>query len=196
MSPPETLYLHGFNSSPASTKAQQLYAYYRDNGWEDSIYIPALSFDPKMAIYQLGCIMNDMDADQRRNLLVIGSSLGGFYATYLAEHYGCKAVLINPAVDPHLLLKENLGVHQNYYTDEVCELTLAHLDTLIELNVDVTQFERYRVYLQTGDETLDYRQAEQKYVQSELIIEEGGNHGFQHFERIIPDILGFAGFPA
>ena len=123
-----------------------------------------------------------------------GSSLGGFYATALAEHYGCRAVLINPAVRPHLLLQKYIGENVNYYTDEHWQFDASHVEQLRQLDVaHISQPQRYLLMLQTGDETLDYRDAEAKYAGCPAIMEQGGDHSFAGFERHIPRMLEFCG---
>ena len=129
--------------------------------------------------------------------LLVGSSLGGYYATYLAEQHGLKALLINPAVQPHLRFDGYLGPQKNYYSDETWDLTEDHVQALAELDVappsDPT---RYQIWLQTGDETLDYRDAERYYRACALRIQAGGDHGFQGFAERLPAIFAFAGISA
>ncbi len=129
--------------------------------------------------------------------LLVGSSLGGYYATHLAEHHGLKALLVNPAVSPHRMFDGYLGTQKNLYTDETWELTHDHVAALAELEVAAPQdAQRYQVWLQTGDETLDYRLAEQYYRACALRIQAGGDHGYQGFGRQLPALLSFAGIGA
>jgi predicted esterase YcpF (UPF0227 family) len=121
-----------------------------------------------------------------------GSSLGGFYATWLAERFGGKAVLINPAVRPHELLEKYIGENINYYTSEHWILNESHIQQFRELDVDcITDPERYLVMLQTGDETLDYRHAVEKYEDCNIELEQGGDHSFIDFENHIDRLLKF-----
>lgn len=184
------LYLHGFNSSPESSKARALRAYIDERGMSDQLVIPALPPVPAEAMNQL---ISWFEANQKEATIALaGSSLGGFYATYLAERFGCKAVLINPAVRPHLLLKKYLGDNTNYYTDENWVLDESHIEQFRALDVaEITHPGRYLVMLQTGDETLDYRQALEKYRGCPLVLEEGGDHSFAGFENHIAQILKF-----
>lgn len=125
-------------------------------------------------------------------LSLVGSSLGGFYATWLAEKYHCPAVLINPAVKPHELLKQYLGENTNYYTAERWVLNESHIRQFSELYIEkITQPQRYLLMLQTGDQTLDYREAKEKYADCPCIIEQGGTHEFEGFERYLDKILSF-----
>jgi predicted esterase YcpF (UPF0227 family) len=188
------LYLHGFNSSPQSFNALALREYMRERGLESQLATPAIKPCPAEAYMQL-CAEYTSLAQKYDEVAVAGSSLGGFYATVLAEQYGCHAVLINPAVRPHLLLEKYLGENVNYHTDEHWQLDSAHIEQLRKLDVDnITRHERYLLMLQTGDETLDYRDAEEKYAGCPAIIEQGGDHSFAGFERHIPRLLEFCGF--
>jgi len=186
------LYIHGLNSSPASHKASQLSRAMADLGLEKQLRVPALHHHPRQAITQLQALISELGAP-----LLVGSSLGGYYATYLAEQHGLKALLINPAVQPHLRFDGYLGPQKNYYSDETWELTEDHVHALAELEVpppsDPT---RYQVWLQTGDETLDYRDAERYYRACALRIQAGGDHGFQGFAKHLPALFAFAGISA
>ncbi len=129
--------------------------------------------------------------------LLVGSSLGGYYATHLAERHGLKALLVNPAVSPHRMFDGHLGPQQNLYSGETWELTLDHVTALAALEVPPPQDpQRFQVWLQTADETLDYRAAQQYYRACALRIQAGGDHGFQGFARQLPALLSFAGIGA
>ena len=187
------LYIHGLNSSPASLKARQLIAVMQRMGLADQLRVPELHHHPRQAIAQLQA---DIDALGGTPLLV-GSSLGGYYATHLAERLGLKALLINPAVNPHKLFKGVLGPQTNYYNGQTWDLTLDHIAALKELEVPPPRSaERYQVWLQTGDETLDYRHAEVFYEGCDLRIEVGGDHGFQGFAEHLPQLFAYAGIAA
>ena len=127
---------------------------------------------------------------------LIGSSLGGYYATYLAERHGLKAVLINPAVAPYRLLEPLLGPQQNYYSGETYALTSQHLVELQALELATLHPERYFLLVQTGDEVLDYRVAVARYAGAQQCVIPGGDHGFQQFENYLGAILAFAGMGA
>jgi uncharacterized protein len=183
------VYLHGFNSSPASGKAKQLGEYMASLGRQADYFCPALPNSPREAIAQV-----EAKLAQRRpeSVTLIGSSLGGFYATYLAEKHGCKGVLVNPAVHAHKLLRSALGPQTNWHTGEKWELTEAHLAELAALDIDsITLPKRYLLLTQTGDEVLDYRDAVAYYAGATQIIEDGGDHGFAGFERHYQTILDF-----
>jgi predicted esterase YcpF (UPF0227 family) len=124
--------------------------------------------------------------------MLIGSSLGGYYATYLANHYGLRAALINPAVRPYLLLRDYLGEQRNYHTGAVHEVTEAQMQELLDIEVkELAAPENFLVMLQTGDETLDYREAATKYAESRLKIHEGGDHSYQGFDDELPQLFAF-----
>ena len=186
------LYIHGFNSAPASNKASQLIRVMDTLGLADQLRVPALHHHPRQAIPQLEAAIAELGRP-----LLVGSSLGGYYATCLAERHGLKALLVNPAVSPHRMFDGYLGTQKNLYTDETWELTHDHVAALAELEVAAPQdAQRYQVWLQTGDETLDYRLAEQYYRACALRIQAGGDHGYQGFGRQLPALLSFAGIGA
>jgi predicted esterase YcpF (UPF0227 family) len=180
------VYLHGFMGSSRSKKATQAQRWFADNLPQQNIWVPDLPYSPREAISLVKKAIGDTQA------VFIGSSLGGFYANHFSEQLGTKAVLVNPAVRPDLLLHNYLGHQKNPYSGETFELTQTHIDELKELLVDpITRPNLRRVLLQTGDETLDYREAKQYYQHSELIVEQGGDHSFINFEKHLPDIAKF-----
>jgi predicted esterase YcpF (UPF0227 family) len=183
------VYLHGFNSSPASGKAIQLGEHLAGLGRQADYLCPALPNSPRDAIARV-----EAELAQRRpgSVTLIGSSLGGFYATHLAEKHGWKAVLVNPAVHAHRLMRSSLGPQTNWHTGEKWVLTEAHLADLSAMDVEtITRPERYLLLVQTGDEVLDYRDAVAYYGGAKQIVEAGGDHGFAGFERHFQTILDF-----
>lgn len=128
--------------------------------------------------------------------VLIGSSLGGYYATWAAERFGLRAALINPSVRPYELLTRYLGDNANLHTDEHYELRAEHVAQLLDLKVEIGHPERFMYLVQSGDETLDYREAMQKYAACAGVLEAGGSHGFDDFETRIPAIFNFLGLPA
>ena len=184
------VYLHGFNSSPASHKAQLMRAHMEGRGLGSLYACPALPDSPREA---LGAIESAIAGRAARTLTFIGSSLGGFYATYLAEKLGCRAVLINPAITPHVGLEAYLGTQKNLHTGKPYELTRAHLDGWRALLVERIDPEKYLLLLETGDEVLDWREAARKYAGARTVIREGGDHSLQCFPEHVARILAFAG---
>lgn len=173
-------------------KASQLLAVMERIGLSGQLRVPALHHHPRQAMAQL-----EADIAELGRPLLVGSSLGGYYATHLAERHGLKALLINPAVNPHQLFDGYLGTQVNHYTGETWELTDDHVTALAELEMPApVDAARYQVWLQTGDETLDYRRAERFYRACALRIEAGGDHSFQGFAQHLPALLAFAGIDA
>ena len=183
------IYLHGFLSSPQSLKAAQSLEYVRAHHPDLTIEIPQLANYPNDAL----AIIEKLVAEHKgKKLRFIGSSLGGFLSTFMVEKYSGKAVLINPAVRPFELLVDFLGEHINPNTQQPFLLEKKHIDELRQLDTPtLSSTSDYWVLLQTADETLDYRQAETKYQDYKLSIEQGGDHSFQDFQRFLPDIFSF-----
>jgi predicted esterase YcpF (UPF0227 family) len=184
------LYLHGFNSSPQSHKAKVLGAYLAERGLASRYVCPALPPTASDAIREIERGLPQED------LCFVGSSLGGFYATYLAEKHGARAVLINPAIEPHLGLRAYLGTQKNLYTGASYELTEAHLQEWKKLVVSRITPGRYLLLVETGDEVLDYREAVRRYAGCEQVVVAGGDHSLQSFAQHLPRIVEFAGHAA
>jgi uncharacterized protein len=183
------VYLHGFNSSPAAGKATQLGEHMASLGRQSDYLCPALPNGPRDAVAQVEA---ELALRRPESITLIGSSLGGFYATHLAEKHGWKAVLVNPAVHAHKLLRDALGPQTNWHTGEQWVLTQAHLLELAAMDAEaITRPERYLLLAQTGDEVLDYREAVAYYAGATQIIETGGDHSFAGFERHFQTILDF-----
>jgi predicted esterase YcpF (UPF0227 family) len=191
------VYLHGFNSSPASHKAQVMKDFLERRGQGHLYACPALPDTPREAIQAIEAVVGGASPGRDpRAVTFIGSSLGGFYATYLAERLDCRAVLINPAITPHLGLEAYLGAQKNLHTGEPYELTRAHLDGWRALMVERIDPERYLLLLETGDEVLDWREAARRYEGARMVIRQGGDHTLQSFAEHIGRILAFAGIEA
>ena len=183
------LYLHGFNSAAASTKAQQVLA--AATAAKIACEVPDLP-DRGAQVRQL---LEELGEERRESLLAIGSSLGGYYATWMVENeLADHAVLINPAVDVAAKLAELVGTTQsNYYSNASYVFTQQHLDDLVALHVPkIVDPSRYLLLVQTGDEVLDYREAVAYYADALQIVEEGGDHSFAGFERHLPLIIELA----
>jgi predicted esterase YcpF (UPF0227 family) len=187
------VYLHGFLSSPKSKKAQELIHFFDDNQMSGQLIVPILSFEPAEAIQQaqdaVHALQQQPGIDQ---VFVMGSSLGGFYANYLAEKENIKAVLINPAVRPFDLFDKYLGLNEHFYDGQTYLLELKHIEQLKQL--EVTQLSKPKalfLLLQTGDETLDYQLATEKYNDCPSWIEPGGTHSFDGFMARLDTIFHF-----
>ncbi|MBF7071883.1 esterase [Glaciecola sp. MH2013] len=195
------IYLHGFLSSPASQKAQQAKRFFSSQHPDITVHIPTLLGDPDSAVTTVSALFQSIHTLESENKSVnqdtphiafIGSSMGGFLSTYFAEKFNCKAALINPAVRPFDLMASYLGSHINPYTGEEFEITPATIQSLRNLDTPISRdLERYMVFLQTGDETLDYKLAVEKYGSSLCNIEQGGDHSYVGFENKLPQIARF-----
>ncbi|MGM0450668.1 MAG: YqiA/YcfP family alpha/beta fold hydrolase [Pseudomonadota bacterium] len=186
---PDLIYMHGFRSSPASEKARELEAWLCESGYRGHYSIPQLATTPQEVEAQVaGFIDNTPGAGPG----LIGSSLGGFFAMVMAERYGLPAVLINPAAYPYRLMEESLGEHTNLYTGERFEVTEEHVRQLQSMDPGpLSHPERLMVLLETGDETLDYRQAAERFTASKLVVHEGGNHRYTRFRQELPMMVDF-----
>lgn len=183
------VYIHGFNSSSASVKARLMHEALRCLNLGHEFLAPDLPHLPSLAMQKLE---QEIARHGAKQVAVIGSSLGGHYATWLAEKHDLPAVLVNPAVNPHLLLAPCLGLQKNLYSGEQYRFTQQHLRDLEQFKVGViTRPERYLLMLQTGDELLDYRQAVEKYRGARQVVIEGGDHGFRNFSDYVSVILEF-----
>lgn len=181
------IYIHGFASSGMGNKAQAFRQYFKSRSIE--FFAPSLSPVHTLAMQTLTeCIEA---CSHKNSIRLIGSSLGGFYAMYLAERYDLKAVLINPAIKPHALLMNQVGQVQNFYDGAGFEWQQHHVEFLTSFAVTTPNPERYLLMLQKGDEVLDYRQAISALPKAQTLLEEGGDHGFQHIERHFERIQGF-----
>ncbi|REL36466.1 YqiA/YcfP family alpha/beta fold hydrolase [Thalassotalea euphylliae] len=182
------LYIHGFNSSPQSMKAELTRDYLAKHCPEVEFHCPQIMNSPNAAIAQLEEIIN---SKTDVNWHFIGSSLGGYFSTYLAQKYQCKAVLVNPAITPYLLLSDYIGWQTNPYTQERYEVKSAHMAELKQLEQQKITENLYQVMVQTGDEVLDYQLAVNKFSNSQLIVQQGGDHSFINFADMLPAITDF-----
>ena len=152
--------------------------------------VPQLHHRPGRAIAQIEDACRSVDA---ADLTLVGSSLGGFYATAIAERLGCRAALLNPAVHPHRHFERYLGPQRNLYTGEAFDLTRAHIEELRELDPPgPTRPERYWLFVETADEVLDYREAVAYYAGVLQEIVRGGAHALVSFPEHIPEIVAWA----
>ena len=184
------IYLHGFRSSPSSFKARLLTQRLTSLGRSQDFACPQLPVSPRAAI----------DLVERSHRLgpddtLIGSSLGGCYATHLAERHGCRAVLLNPSTRPAASLARYLGGQTMYHDpSQTFELLPQHLDELAAIQVDaITLAQRYLLLAATGDELLDWREMVAFYAGARQIVIEGSDHGLSDFANWLDEVLAFAG---
>lgn len=183
------IYLHGFRSGPASFKARALAQRLEARGLGAQFACPQLEVSPSAAIRQIEGLI----AASPRRPTLIGSSLGGFYATWLAEQHGLCAAVVNPAVLAPLDLAQWLGPQTNLYTGEHFILTPTHIRELEQLEIAISKPERYWLLLETGDEVLDYRHAVQHYAGARQTILPDGDHSFTRWPEYLDAMIAFAG---
>jgi predicted esterase YcpF (UPF0227 family) len=183
------LYLHGFRSSPRSFKARVVHEKMTAAGRAHELVCPQLPASPKEAM-QLALLL--VERYDREQLAIVGSSLGGFYATWLAERLGCRAALLNPAVNPLKDLDKHVGVTTAWHSDAPFEFRRGYIDELAELKVEqVTRPERYLLVAATGDEVLDYRDMVAHYAGARQHVIEGGDHAISDFPQYVDEVLDF-----
>ncbi len=186
------VYLHGFRSSPRSSKAvitgdavKALSSNDKSFEW----YCPQLLASPKMSI---DMVMQHIDNSKADHLVIIGSSLGGFYTNYLAEKYACKAVVLNPAVRAARELAPHVGMLTAYDSNEPFDFRPEYIDELKALQVEtITAPERYFLIAAKGDELLDWNEMAEFYSGANQLILEGSDHGISEYRELVPKVLEF-----
>ncbi|XDF77388.1 esterase YqiA [Aliivibrio fischeri] len=184
------LYIHGFNSSPLSHKAQVMAEHCKVHRPDIKVIVPRLPSYPSQAAEFLVQLVEEYKDTHQIGL--VGSSLGGYLSTWLNHQYGFKVALVNPAVKPYELLADYLGKQVNPYTQEEYFLEEKHMEELLALQVETLHsVDDLWLLQQEGDEVLDYRQAVDKYSACKQTIEKGGDHSFVNFERYPEQIIQF-----
>ena len=182
------LYLHGFRSSPRSFKARVVQQRMEAAGLAANLICPQLPASPKAAMELVLTLVERYSG----NLAIVGSSLGGFYATWLAERFGCRAALINPAVDPLKDLDQHVGVTTAWHTGEPFEFKRDYIAELAAMKVArITRPERYFLLAATGDEVLDYRDMVAHYMGAHQHVIQGSDHAVSEFEQYVDEVLAF-----
>jgi predicted esterase YcpF (UPF0227 family) len=199
MAPSTIVYLHGFRSSPQSAKAQLFVQAVAalPAPTRPRLHVPQLQVAPATAVADVAAWIDaELGAAAASALTLVGSSLGGFYATVLAERCGARAALINPAIRPYDDLRRYVGVQDNLHTGERFEVTPAHFAELAAMKVArITRPERYFLLVRSGDELLDWREAVGFYAGAGQYVAGGGDHGWVDFAAEIAPVLRFAGVP-
>jgi len=205
------LYLHGFRSSPASFKARLMAQAMAERGLADDWRCPQLPASPREAISLAMSLAEELldrargrstqtrsaagataDASPRA-LTVIGSSLGGYYAGWLAERLDCRAVLLNPAVHAPRDLATQVGAQTMYHSGEPFEFQPEYVAELAAIEIKrPTRPERYFLVAATGDEVLDWQEMRDFYAGCRQRIIPGSDHGIADFEKYLPEVLEFA----
>lgn len=188
--PTHLLYLHGFRSSPQSAKAGRVAAWVQAQRPDLHWWCPQLPPSPREAMALVLATVFHWPADR---MAVIGSSLGGFYATVVAERLGCPAVLLNPAVDPARDLAKYIGEQTAYH--DPAERFFFRAEFVDELRAitpaAITRPERYFAIVAKGDEVLDWREMSARYAGCRIKLLEGGDHALSDFDEHLSDILRF-----
>jgi predicted esterase YcpF (UPF0227 family) len=186
------LYLHGFNSGPGSAKARETQAFLAGHGLAERFHCPQLSPYPGEALQQAQELLDTLPADT----VLIGSSLGGFYATWLAERNNKRAVLINPSVYP-FQRHDVLTVEQVHpYTGQRYRLTANDLALLKRHFIERPDVTRYWLLLGSQDETLDWKEAARHYAGCRTIVFNGDDHRLARWPECLPGLLRVAAEPA
>lgn len=179
------IYIHGFSGSGEGSKAKLFREYFRSIG-EDFI-APSLSYVPELAIKTLEELIESYHGD----VYLIGSSLGGYYTMYLAQKYNLKAVLINPSIHPEITLQRALGDAPNFYDESYYNWNEKHIEMLKSYKTQVAYQKNFKLFLQMGDELLDYSEALEHLPNAYTTVEEGGSHSFDGIERHFESIRKF-----
>lgn len=187
------IYLHGFNSAPTSKKAMLMKSFIEKYSPEINFIAPQITPFPLEALNQIQMIVDNILLDNpQAKIGFVGSSMGGFLATLCSQKYKRRGVLINPAVAPHRLITSIIGEHENYYTGDKYEITLAHADELQNMNFEqLLTPNNLWVLLQQGDETLNYSDAVGVYTGARMTVELQGNHSFVGFDRFLHAVIQF-----
>ncbi len=175
------LYIHGFSSCGVGNKSTELKKYFSS----DEVLSPNLPYSPLEAIQYLENILQNETID-----LLIGSSLGGFYATYLAEKYGMKAVLLNPSTQPWKTLAPYVGKQKRFCDEDLFDFKASYIEEMKTLEVLPVKGQ-YLLLLQSEDELLDYTKAQSLYNTQKIIVEYGGNHRFENINDYMSLIENF-----
>jgi uncharacterized protein len=186
------LYLHGFRSSPHSSKARDVAARVAARHADVTWWCPQLPPSPREA---MAMVQQGIAHWPRESMAVIGSSLGGFYATWVAEATGCKAVLLNPAVDPARDLAKYIGEQTSWH--DPAEHFFFKPEFIDELRAlerkSLTHPENYFAVIAKGDEVLDWREMTARYAGARIKLLEGSDHGLTDFDQHIDEVFAFLG---
>ena len=186
------VYLHGFRSSPRSSKAVKTGLAVKALSSKENLiewYCPQLHASPKQS---MDMVTNYIDQSGADKIVIIGSSLGGFYTNYLAEKYACKAIVLNPAVRAARELAPHVGMLTSYDNDEPFDFRSEYIDELKVLQVEkITSPDRYFLIAAKGDELLDWREMVEFYGGSYQLVLEGSDHGIADYDNHLPKVMEF-----
>jgi uncharacterized protein len=181
------VYLHGFASSPKSAKAIQLGTWFAEHGKGADFACPALPISPAQVMRMFVDHIHLQPSDT-----LIGSSLGGFYATVLAERFGCKAIVLNPVVHASRDLAKRMGKNSNYHDGQSFQFTQEHVDELRALEIAAISFpQRYFLVAAKGDEVLSWQEMVKFYSGSTHKVLEKSDHSLSDFADYIDEVASF-----
>lgn len=188
------VYLHGFRSSPGSFKARHMAALMARHHPGVQWWCPQLPPSPAQAIND---VMRHTASWPQASTVVLGSSLGGFYATWLAEQRDWRAVLLNPAIGPARDLQRYVGTHTMWHDPTASfEFKAEYVQEMNGFKVEqITQPQRYYALIAKGDEVLDWREMAAHFANCQGQVLEGGDHALSNFEALLPGVLRFMGLP-
>lgn len=195
------LYLHGFRSSPTSQKATLMAQAMQERGLASQWVCPQLPASPRRAMGLLTHLVEqarqDHGLDTEKDLVIAGSSLGGYYATCLAEAWKCRAIVMNPVIYAARDLATQVGEHTMYHSGDPFFFLPEYVDELAEMAVGKPAHpERYYLLAAKGDEVLDWHEMADWFAGSQGRILEGSDHGLSDFEQWLPEVMDFALRPA
>ena len=182
------IYLHGFNSSAKSKKSKILDSFLEREKLIN-LESPNLNNSPKKAIFQIENIIKEYS----NRVCLVGSSLGGLYATFVADKYDLKSVTINPVVRNHISgMKDLVGSHKNFHTDEEYEFSMKDYLDLKKLGLKKLKNPlNHLCLIKMSDEVLDHNKTLAYFSKSYVLSEKGGNHSYDDFFEKIPLILDY-----
>lgn len=191
------LYLHGFRSSPSSFKAKLLAGQFSDPALAGPWLCPQLPASPRESVALAESLVRAQLPAERiaSDLVLIGSSLGGYYANWLAERWGCRAAMLNPAVHAARDLATQVGTHTAWNEGTPFVFLPEYVDELRAMQTGVTRPDRYLLVAATGDEVLDWREMRDHYAGAHQHIIEGSDHGLGDYPRWLPELRAFMGLP-
>lgn len=170
------IYIHGFGGSGEGVKAKIVRDYFK----EERVLAPSLSYVPELAIQTLTELIRL--CKENEEVYLIGSSLGGYYALYLAERFDLKVVLLNPSIYPYKTLALWTGQARNFYDESSFMWSEKHVEMLKQYEIShLSSQKKIMLLVQSGDETLDHREAVGRLPQAKTIIDKGGSHSFEDF---------------